>query len=250
MVNRIINLILSKIKDRRIYKEFRKEFNTFKEMCFEKNDNRFLIDWKDRNPQLNDRTPETGFSPQYIYHTAWAVQTLFSLRPKVHFDISSTLYFIVAASAICRIRFYDYRPAPIRYNNIETGKADLINLPFGSNTINSLSCMHVIEHVGLGRYGDPLNPAGDLIAMAELKRVLAPGGTLLFVVPISGEPRIQFNAHRIYSYRQIVNQFSDFKIEDFLLIPDDAYTHGPIKNASEALANAQKCAAGCFRFVK
>jgi hypothetical protein len=59
--------------------------------------------------------------------------------------------------------------------------------------------MHVIEHIGLGRYGEALDPDGDLKAIRELVRVLAAGGNLLVVVPV-GRPRIQFNAHRIYDY--------------------------------------------------
>jgi len=47
--------------------------------------------------------------------------------------------------------------------------------------------MNVVEHVGLGRYGEPLDPEGDIKAMRELRRVLAPGGSLLFVVPV-GRP--------------------------------------------------------------
>jgi hypothetical protein len=36
--------------------------------------------------------------------------------------------------------------------------------------------MHVVEHIGLGRYGEPMDEQGDLKAIEELKRVLAPGG--------------------------------------------------------------------------
>jgi hypothetical protein len=66
--------------------------------------------------------------------------------------------------------------------------------------------MHVVEHVGLGSYGDSLDPNGDLKAMSELKRVLSINGNLLFVVPV-GKPRVMFNAHRIYSYEQIIECF-------------------------------------------
>jgi hypothetical protein len=43
--------------------------------------------------------------------------------------------------------------------------------------------MHVVEHVGLGRYGDPIDANGDAQAIKELKCVLWPGGVLYFVVP-------------------------------------------------------------------
>ena len=79
---------------------------------------------------------------------------------------------------------------------MSSGYADLANLPFEINSVQSLSCMHTVEHVGLGRYGDPIDPDGDLKAIKEIKRVLAVNGNLLFVVPI-GKPKIVYNAHRI-----------------------------------------------------
>jgi SAM-dependent methyltransferase len=109
--------------------------------------------------------------------------------------------------------------------------------------------MHVVEHIGLGRYGDPLDPEGDLKAMAELQRVLAPGGSLYFVVPV-GEPRVQFNAHRIYAYRQVIESFPALELRQFALVPDDAETGGLIEGAPPALADQQQYGCGCFWFVK
>jgi hypothetical protein len=110
--------------------------------------------------------------------------------------------------------------------------------------------MHVVEHVGLGRYGDPLDYDGDLRAVAELQRVLKAGGQLLFVVPLGGESRIQFNAHRIYTYRQILGMFAELKLVEFTLIPDDGSVLGLVRHASEELANAQRYGCGCFWFQK
>ena len=61
---------------------------------------------------------------------------------------------------------------------------DLISLPFEDGSFHSLTCMHVVEHIGLGRYGDQVDPDGDLMAMKELERVTAKLGNLLFVVPV------------------------------------------------------------------
>lgn len=127
--------------------------------------------------------------------------------------------------------------------------ADLLALPFEDNSIQSLSCMHVVEHVGLGRYGDSLDPDGDLKAIAELKRVLSVGGSLLFVVPI-GKPKIMFNAHRIHSYEQIVTYFSELQLQEFALVPDNPKDGGLIRNATEEMSNEQTYACGCFWFKK
>jgi hypothetical protein len=109
--------------------------------------------------------------------------------------------------------------------------------------------MHTVEHIGLGRYGDPLDAEGDLKAIRELSRVTAPGGNLLFVVPI-GQPKIMFNAHRIYSYRQILEYFSGLKLKEFSLVTDPGFGQDFISNASEEQADSQLYGCGCFWFTK
>ncbi len=141
------------------------------------------LDWNDRWPRLNDRTEHLPFDAHYIYHTAWAARVLASTRPAKHIDISSLAYFATIASAFVPIEFYDYRPAGIELSNLKCGAADLCKLPFEDRSVASISCMHTIEHIGLGRYGDPLDALGDRQALAELERVVASGGSLLIVVP-------------------------------------------------------------------
>jgi hypothetical protein len=53
------------------------------------------------------------------------------------------------------------------------------------------------EHDGLGRYGDPINPIGDLIAMKQLKKIVKRGGLLFLSVPI-GKDTLIWNLHRVY----------------------------------------------------
>jgi hypothetical protein len=209
---------------------------------------RFAFRWQDRHICLDDDTEIAGFDPHYIYHPAWAARILARTRPDFHVDISSSLHFCTLVSAFIPVKFYDYRPADIHLSGLTTGTADLLALPFAEGSIQSLSCMHVVEHVGLGRYGDPLDPDGDLKAISELKRVLAVGGSLLFVVPI-GQPKVVFNAHRIYSYEQIVSYFSEFDVKEFSLIADDP-EDGLKQNATKEMAGAQIYGCGCFWFVR
>lgn len=210
---------------------------------------RFLLRWRDRYPCLGDKTANTGFDRHYIYHPAWAARIVAGRRPEFHLDISSSLHFCTLVSAFLPVRFFDYRPAEIRLDNLTSEQADILALPFADGSVQSLSCMHVVEHVGLGRYGDPLDPEGDLRAISELKRVLAAGGDLLFVVPV-GKPRIMFNAHRIYSHGQIAGYFSDLELREFSLVPDDPRVGGLVRNATSELADAQSYGCGCFWFRK
>ena len=216
----------------------------------EKTSKRFDLNWENRHPCLNEKTESTSFDAHYIYHTAWAARVLKETNPEIHVDISSALYFNVIVSAFINIKFYDYRPANIKLDNLQCDKAGLLSLPFADNSVASLSCMHTVEHVGLGRYGDALDYDGDIKAMKELSRVLATDGDLLFVVPVCGTPRIQFNAHRIYSYQQIIDNFSNLKLMKYSLIPDNGIEVGIIENATEELSNQQKYGCGCFWFRK
>ena len=61
-----------------------------------------------------------------------------------------------------------------------------------------------IEHSGLGRYGDPINPDGDIEAVAQMQKALAPGGFLLLAIPTSATSSVQGDAHRIYGRDRLV----------------------------------------------
>lgn len=209
---------------------------------------RFPMLWTDRSPQLHDCTGVSHFDRHYVYHTAWAARVLAQTRPILHVDVSSSLYFCSIVSAFVPVRFLDYRPAILTLSGLSSDRGDLMSLPLETGSVQSLSCMHVIEHIGLGRYGDALDPNGDLRAISELRRVLASEGTLLVVVPV-GTPRIQFNAHRIYGYDQFRDYFADLELADFSLVPDDP-KEGLICGASGHLADAQRYGCGCFWFRK
>ncbi len=208
----------------------------------------FSASWSDRWARLDDKTGHLPFDAHYVYHTAWAARVLAELRPTKHIDISSYTYFATIASAFVPVEFYDYRPANISLSNLKCDAADLCQLPFADRSVESISCMHTIEHIGLGRYGDPLDVQGDRRALAELQRVVAPGGSLLIVVPI-GQPRIQFNAHRIYDPAMIEAGLPELKLHRWSLLPDDA-SEGLIENPTHEFAVAQRYACGCFWFQR
>lgn len=209
---------------------------------------RFEMSWGNRYLFMEDRTKDMDFDRHYIYHTAWAARILRETRPIKHTDISSSLYFSAIVSAFLPIEHYDFRIPKIVLENLEVGQADLTNLPFGKDSIHSLSCMHTVEHIGLGRYGDKLDYDGDLKAIKELKRVLAIGGQLLFVVPIANEPKILFNGQRIYSYEQIIDYFKDLTLMEFTLIPEKGLPMQ--KNPLRKFLEKENYACGCFWFKK
>ncbi len=200
-------------------------------------------------PIYGEATKTTAFDAHYVYHPAWAMRIVKEINPNKHIDISSTLHFCTSLSAFVPTEFYDYRPAFLNLSNLSTGKGDLTKLDFANNSVESMSCMHTIEHIGLGRYGDEIDPYGDEKACKELTRVLQKDGNLLFVTPV-GKPRVMFNGHRVYSFEQIVNLFKGLKLQEFSLIPDDAVEKGIIINAPAELVEKQNYGCGCFWFKK
>ena len=238
-LKKIINLLLSPfiLKDYLIFKNSDKN-------------KRFILKIKNFYPQIKDKTVQTNFDRHYIYHTAWAARVIAETKPSKHIDISSSLYFSAITSAFVPVEFYDYRPVNLKLDNLKTSEGNLIQLPFADNSLKSLSCMHTVEHVGLGRYGDPIDPDGDLKAINELKRVLAIDGSLLFVVPIGKIAKIEFNAHRIYTYEQIALYFKDLKLKEFALIPENGHNGGIIRNAEKDNIGDESYACGCFWFTK
>jgi ubiquinone/menaquinone biosynthesis C-methylase UbiE len=147
------------------------------------------------------------------------------------------------ASAICPLDFYDYRPAEITLPGLTCRHGNLLDLGLPDDSVESLSCMHVVEHIGLERYGDPFDPQGDLKAIGELQRVAQSGGNVLFVVPIGGRAKIQYNAHRVYTYRQILSYFDQCSLKEFSLVTDSGSF---IADADERLVNSQSYGCGCF----
>jgi len=226
-------------------RSFRHDFEEFARLS--SSQSRFQLAWADRSPCLTDRTPQTSFDAHYIYHCAWAARILSGIRPVYHVDLGSSLNFVTQVSAFIPMAFFDIRPPMIRLDGLNVGDANLTALPFPDGALPSVSCMHVIEHIGLGRYGDALDPCGDLKAIAELRRVVAPAGWLLFVVPV-GRPRIAFNAHRIYAHHQVIEAFGGWPLEKYALVTDPGPATRLVADASMELSDSQRYGCGCFLF--
>ena len=198
----------------------------------------------DLYPQLHDATSSSPFDPHYFYQDTWAAQRLARNQPEVHVDIGSRVDLVGFLTALTSVVFVDIRPFKVQVPNLETVEGSILNLPFESRSISSISCLHVAEHIGLGRYGDDLDPNGMGNAALELARVLAPGGSLLFSCPV-GRGRLMFNAHRITSPREIVEMFSELELIEFSGVDDEG-----IFKVNRALDELAECdyACGLFEF--
>jgi SAM-dependent methyltransferase len=119
-------------------------------------------------------------------------------------DVGSYRHFILGLLAHFPITSIDVRrrKAISRNETVITGDAKKLNLP--DHSFDLVSSLCAVEHFGLGRYGDEIDPSADQKAFAEMVRVLKPGGRLVFTTTISrARPSIAFNAHRIYRYEML-----------------------------------------------
>ena len=126
--------------------------------------------------------------------------------------------------------YYGGRPTTIEYNKIISQDSRLRILDAGcmNNVVSFGAAFSVssFEHDGLGRYGDKLNPEGDLEAIKKTKEILKPGGILFLAVPV-GMDTIVWNAHRIYGRVRLPMLLEDWDIletfgfsEELLGCPD------------------------------
>lgn len=201
---------------------------------------------RDAYPCLYDRVPTTPFDVHYFYQDIWAFKLIQESRVDLHVDVGSRAILVGMLSTVTRVTFVDIRPLKADLDGLEFKSGSVLHLPFDDKSILSLSCLHVAEHIGLGRYGDPLDPQGTWKACRELARVLAPGGNLFFSVPV-GLPRVCFNAHRIHSPQQILDYFQGLKLIKFTAVTDQREFVEDV--VPEDLVDSQY-ACGLFHFTK
>lgn len=182
----------------------------------------------DMFPILDEKTSTTGVDYQYLYQQLWVFNHVNENKPKDHYDVSSTYQMSGYLAGITKAHFIDLRPIEADIDNLELLKGDIENLPFKDNSLESVSCLHVIEHIGLGRYGDQLNVDGPELACKELARVVKKKGILYLSTPI-GRERICFNAHHVFNPFTILEYFKDFDLVEFNLVDDDGNLHKNVK---------------------
>jgi hypothetical protein len=197
-------------------------------------------------PQLHDKLSTTPFLRHYFYQDIWSARNIVQSGTEWHVDVASRIDYVGFLTTITKVTFIDIRPLEANLPNFDSRAGSILAMPFDDNTIPSLSCLHVAEHIGLGRYGDDLDPDGTRKACKELARVLAKGGNLYFALPV-GKPRLCYNAHRIHSPFQILEYFSDLTLVKLSGIDDNnQFVEHP---SIESLANSDY-ACGLFHFTK
>jgi SAM-dependent methyltransferase len=212
-------------------------------------DARFPIRVSQLRPILTDYVSQAGSaSGHYFHQDLWAARKINAARPLRHVDVGSRIDgFVAHLLTFMPVEVIDVRPLRSSVPGLTFIQEDARRLAsFAEGSLSSVSSLHAVEHFGLGRYGDPIDPDGWLRGIEALDRVLAPGGKLYFSVPV-GRERVEFNAHRIFWPGTILTAFGGLRLASFSMV-DDA---GDLRTDCDPNdADGASYACGLFEFTK
>jgi len=211
----------------------------------------FDIDSKFDYPILKDKYQSAGHVWSYFWQDLWAASLIHKEFPKEHYDIGSRLDGFIAhvLSFGIPVHMVDIRPFPTEIEGLDTIVADATTMDtFEDDSIESLSALCSLEHFGLGRYGDPVDPEACFKCFANIQRKMKKGGHLYISVPI-GKEHVEFNAHRVFYPKTILDSFHEMELVEF----STAYNNSMEKNADihkydEEYTRGDRF--GLFHFVK
>jgi SAM-dependent methyltransferase len=215
----------------------------------QRKDGRFPLALRDAFPILIDFHTEAGVAAGHYFHQdLWAARRIFEARPVSHVDVGSRIDgFVAHLLTFMPVTVVDIRPLTGDVRGLSFERGDLTHLDrMATGSVESLSSLHAVEHVGLGRYGDAIDPDGWKKALSELARALAPNGRLYLSVPV-GVERMRFNGDRIFAPRTIVEALAGLRLLHFNVVDEAGPFHEDA--ALDAVASAEN-ACGLFEFTK
>ncbi|MBP6054677.1 MAG: DUF268 domain-containing protein [Cytophagaceae bacterium] len=202
-------------------------------------------------PILSDKKDSGGLiSGHYFHQDLLVAQKIFISNPEKHVDIASRVDGFVAHVAVFReIEIFDIRPINSKVRNIKFVLADLMDQGSAyENYCDSISCLHAIEHFGLGRYNDPIDADGHLKGLKSIFKILKSGGRFYFSTPI-GPQRIEFNAHRVFSLHYLLELFKDdYELMSFSYVDDAGDLHENQTLTDQHIKSNFNCHYGCGIF--
>ena len=210
---------------------------------------RFPLDVRSIYPMVSDYGDQAGAaSGNYFHPDLWAARKIFARRPTRHVDVGSRIDgFVAHLLVFMPVEVIDIRPIESKVPGLTFVQEDATTMArFPDASVESLSSLHAVEHFGLGRYGDPIDPDGWRRAMAALARVLAKGGRLYFSVPV-GRERVVFNAHRVFAPSTVLDAFRGLELVSFSAVDDAGDL---VEDADPELVSGAHMACGLFEFTR
>lgn len=224
-------------------------FATLREYRRSQNGPEFKVELKNLYPILTDRRDSAGSAGGHYFHQdLWAAKRIFANRPESHYDVGSRVDgFIAHLLTFMQVSQIDIRPLKSTVAGLHFVQDDATMMrSFADNSVHSLSSLHVVEHFGLGRYGDPVDHEAWKRALHSFSRILAPSGHLYLSMPV-GRERLEFNAQRVLLPKSVLRECQGLRLLSFGAILDDGCLSEDIELS--AVSN-QDFACGLFEFTK
>ena len=208
-------------------------------------------------PCLHDRFQEGGTTKdEYFLQDLTVARWIFDAQPRRHVDVGSRVDGFVAHVASFReIEVFDVRPVSSKIPGMVFRQADLsqpVDLHGGvRSTCDSLSCLHALEHFGLGRYGDVIDPEAHVSGMRNMLALLETGGTFYLSTPVGAE-RVEFNANRVFDPRTLValGLENGLRLRRLCIISGGAVRENDTSPEALAALAEQSYRLGLFEFEK
>ena len=203
------------------------------------------------NPILTDYYDTAGnVKGHYFHQDLFVSQLIFNDNPLNHLDVASRIDgFVAHVASFRKIEVADIRDLDHKIDNIQFTKIDFMSNFSDIKKYESISCLHAIEHFGLGRYNDQIDLNGHLKGFFNITNLLEKEGKLYISFPISNYPRIEFNAHRVFHPNDIFNWNGCEKLK--LLRFDYVNDEGDlIKNTNTNDVINMSYACGIYTFIK
>lgn len=206
-------------------------------------------------PCLQDWHQEGGSTKlEYFWQDLLVARKIFAARPERHVDIGSRVDGFVAHVASFRdIEVFDVRPISTQVPGVVFRQADFMQPATGmTDYCDSLSCLHALEHFGLGRYGDPVDPDGFERGFRNMARLLKKGGVFYLSVPV-GTSRVEFNGQRVLDPQAIIQLAAETSLElgELMLIRQGGKLEVLVADRARLAELArQRYTLGLFTFTK
>jgi hypothetical protein len=201
-------------------------------------------------PYFGDALATSGNASGHYFHQDLLVaRKVFENRPRRHVDIGSRVDGFVAHVASFReIEVFDVRPQRSSARNIVFRQADLSKE--GGMLVDycdSISSLHALEHIGLGRYGDPIHYRGHIDALNNITRALQARGKFYFSVPM-GRRRVEYDGQRVFPLAYLLTLLSAYTVDSFSYVGDDGELYENAQLDSASIESNFGCEYGCAIF--